>query len=262
MAVVFAFPETFGVDSGTERHAFEQTVRTLAAIHDRHVDERELENILAADGFKPPDGVWATFSAAFGTNSFEPPTRETVEAVFRNAGKRCAARYFALFADVAPALRELAAMHVPQALLSAGWGGIEQRRAAVAGFDGPILVGEDLGVDVTSPAAFARVSEAVRLPADRIWFIGTDPRRHIAAARAAGLRTVWLNRGRDPFPLERIAPDHTIATFGELLRVVSGPYTRGLLGLRELLLTALETRPDHCLGASDLLPPDERPHRD
>ncbi len=261
MAVVFAFPETFGVDTGTERRAFEQTFRTLAAVHDRHVDERELANVLEANGFAPPDGVWTTFSALFGTNPFGPPKRDTVEAVFRNAGKLCAGECFAPFEDLAPTLRELAALKMPLALLSAGWAGIEQRRAAVMRFDGPVLVGEELGVDAASPAAFARVCEAVRLPADRIWFVGIDARRHIAAAHAAGLHTVWLNRDRRPFPLEHAHPDHTIATLGELLGVVSEPYTRGLLALRELLRAGLDWRSSHTVGVNDLLPPDDSPDR-
>jgi FMN phosphatase YigB (HAD superfamily) len=262
MAVVFAFPETFGVDTGTEQCAFEQTFRTLAAIHDRHVDESALQKTLAANDFAPPDRVWECFSAIFGANPSVRIERVTVEAMFRNAGKLCLGTCFTPFDDVAPTLRELASLKLPQALISSGWGGIEQRRAAAAGFDGPVLVGEELGVDAFSPVAFARLCEAVRLPADRIWFVGTDVQRHIAAARAAGLRTVWLNRDGREFPDDLALPDHTICTFGDLLDVVREPYTRGLLALREVLRTALGWRSAYSVGASDFTPTDERPDRD
>lgn len=44
-------------------------------------------------------------------------------------------------------------------------------------------------------ACFTAVLEALRVPAAGAIFVGDDPLRDIAGARAAGLRTIWLSSG-------------------------------------------------------------------
>jgi FMN phosphatase YigB (HAD superfamily) len=174
-----------------------------------------------------------------------------LEALFRMAGAQCVADHFVPYDDVAPTLRELSAMSVPCVLMSAGWSSIEERKAEAVGFHGPLLLGEDLDVPLTSPRAFARVAEILKLPADRIWFVGTDARKEILPAQAAGLHTVWLNRNHAEFPALREPPEVTITTFAALLDALSEPYTRGLLAMRYILRTVLDWRPGHFVSGGD-----------
>jgi putative hydrolase of the HAD superfamily len=86
-----------------------------------------------------------------------------------------------------------------------------------------IIVSEEFGVWKPDPAIFA---EALRLGAaapDDAIFIGDSAEHDIAGALSAGIRTVWINRNRSPWPLESPPPDYE----AEDLRAV-----RRLLGVK------------------------------
>jgi putative hydrolase of the HAD superfamily len=144
-------------------------------------------------------------------------------------------RHFAPYDDVAETLSHLRELQIPCAILSDGWSGVDRRKAEAVRFHGRILFGEDLpGGTGRSVSAFAALAAAMGLPADRLWFVGADPRRDIAPARAAGLCTVWLNRSAESYPRDVAPPDHTIARLQQFLDLLSGPYTQWALALREI----------------------------
>lgn len=76
-------------------------------------------------------------------------------------------------------------------------------------------------------APFVRLAAALRL---------------LHPAALAGMRTVRLDRHGDPYPADVRLPDFTIATIEELLSILSGPYTRGLIALRDTMSSALGWR--------------------
>ncbi len=168
-----------------------------------------------------------------------------LEAPFRMELARLADLRFEPAADVAATLAELHALNVPCAALSGGWAALDQRKCDRAGFTGPIVFTEDLGIAPDSPGAFAAVAQTLRLPVEHIWFIGTDPLREIVPAGAVGMQTIWIDRDGTDFPADHRAPDATVTTFSEILDELSGPYTRGLLALRHVLRTSLAWRPGH-----------------
>lgn len=199
----------------------------------------------------PRAGIAELFAAVLGPARASEIAGLPFEALFRMAGARSVERHFMAFPDVAPALRQLAELNVPCLVSSSGWSAIVERKAERIGFEGPLLLAEDLDVPLTSPQALARVARTLMLPADRIWFVGTDLRRDVLPARAVGMRTVWLNREGAQLAAECTPPDVTIASLEDLIAVLSEPYTRGVLALRYILGSILEMRPGHVVAAAD-----------
>lgn len=253
IGVAFALQETFGSANGAERVAFERAIYQFAGQRGLDIDSAAAERMARVDdaAFTSIAALGEAFSTVFGSPLLRPADAARLEALFRMSTAGAVVERFAPFEDVAPGLRTLAELQVPRAALSNGWPTIDQRKADAVGFDGSIIFAQDLGESVNSPAAFARVADALRLPADRIWFVGSDARREILPAAASGLRTIWVNRFAEVFPVERPAPDATIVSFDELFDVLREPYTRGLLALRHIFRTALEWRPGHFIAADE-----------
>lgn len=259
IGVAFALQETFGKGNAIEATAFERVVRQFAVQHSWELSASALARIASIDStaLAGPVALGEAFFAAFGPNLLDAGQLTRLEAMFRMATAGVVSECFAPYGDVAPALHKLAEMHVPRVGLSGGWPTIDQRKADLAGFDGSIVFAQDLGVAASAPAAFARVADTLKLPAHRIWYVASDPRKEILPAAASGLHTIWINRGAAVFPAGARAPDAAIESFDALFDVLSEPYTRGLLALRHILRTALDWRPGHFIAADDDPPASE-----
>ena len=186
-----------------------------------------------------------------------------LESIFRAVAARLARDRFVPFPDVRATLAEFAELNLPCAALGDGWPSIEVRVAEAVGFRGPLVFAEDHDVDGTSPVAFARLAEALALPADQIWFVGTDARTEIRSALAVGMHAIWIDRNGEPYPDGERRPDATVTSFAGLLDVIGEPYTRGLLDLRHMMRTTLAWRPGRvvavtALEALEQPPTDER----
>lgn len=55
--------------------------------------------------------------------------------------------------------------------------------------------------------------------------VGDHPEYDVAGARAAGLKTVWVNRGGDKWPQELAQPDGIITHIGQLFRLLTGAHS-------------------------------------
>jgi hypothetical protein len=88
------------------------------------------------------------------------------------------------------------------------------------------------------------------LPADAIYYVSADP-VDIAAARASGLTTVYLDDAGRTLPSGADAPTHRIASLSALLPILAGPYTRGVLALRYVFHSALAWRPGHFVPGAE-----------
>jgi FMN phosphatase YigB (HAD superfamily) len=105
----------------------------------------------------------------------------------------------------------------------------QARKLAAAGLDAEVdsicISGAD-GVRKPDPRIFALAAERVGIPLRPGWMIGDHPEADIAGARAVGLGTVWLSRGRT-WPLADLEPDHQAADPAAAIRWVldAGPTT-------------------------------------
>jgi FMN hydrolase / 5-amino-6-(5-phospho-D-ribitylamino)uracil phosphatase len=67
---------------------------------------------------------------------------------------------------------------------------------------------------------FARLLAVAGLAADEVLHVGDDAVADVAGARAAGLRSAWLNRGGAPWPATLPRADYELADLTQLVRLV------------------------------------------
>lgn len=102
-----------------------------------------------------------------------------------------------LFADVLPVLTELAGRLT--------LGGLTNGNADIVrvGLDGLLrfcITAREVGVAKPHPAIFDAACAAAGVPMQQVLHVGDDPQRDVHGARAAGMRTVWVNRGARTWP--------------------------------------------------------------
>lgn len=110
-----------------------------------------------------------------------------------------------LFPDAQPALRHLQSRGYRLGLVSnTPWGTPDYlwtgqlERFGLAEFFEVACFSSDVGFRKPDPRIFQAALEALGVPPGRTVFVGDEPEADIAGARAAGLRTVWVNRSDDP----------------------------------------------------------------
>lgn len=135
-----------------------------------------------------------------------------------------------LFPDVLPALDALAG-HYRHGLLSNSTQPLQDRRLRALGVRDRfemLLCSDQLGCSKPAPEAFHAACEAMGLPPAQVAYVGDQPETDAAAAHAAGMHGIWLDRaGRG------VIPDAAVASYA----AEAGPYRiDGLAELPELLL--------------------------
>jgi FMN phosphatase YigB (HAD superfamily) len=254
IGVAFALHNTFGSSITIENSAVNRVLRRFARARKitftpltSDASLREDARALASDQLRK------RFSTALRPYLLQEVDYLELEATFASEATRLLTERFVVYDDVARTLREVAALNIPRVGLSGGCPAVDTRKAQIAGFTSPIIFAQDLGEEDRAPVLFARICQTLLLPADRIWFVGTDVRAEILPAAAAGMRTIWLNRKGETFPLQRVPPDATVSSFADILEILSAPYTRGLLALRYIMRTVLEWSPQYVISSEDML---------
>lgn len=127
----------------------------------------------------------------------------------------------ALFADAVTTLTAVRPRRV--ALITNGPTEVQRDKIAlleVAPLVDAIVVSEEFGAWKPDPAIF---HEALRLigstPAEAI-FVGDSAEHDIAGAQAAGIRSVWVNRGDQPWRHPAPPPDYEISSLTALLSLL------------------------------------------
>lgn len=73
-----------------------------------------------------------------------------------------------------------------------------------------VIISGEVGIDKPDPAIFALAADRLRVPAGSGWMVGDNPESDIGGAHQAGLRSVWLHRGRtwdQEWPADLVADD-------------------------------------------------------
>jgi HAD superfamily hydrolase (TIGR01509 family) len=256
IGVAFDLTGTLLPDTGLERAACRELLQRLSDERGSSFDELRAFKVcdLCERAFAF-ENDFARSRAAF-VDAVQAFVGESVPArVVLSRFRQIAVQLVASQAEPLPGARDVLAqivsLGIPCAILTNGWSSIEQRKARHLGFEGPVLVSEDIGFCKPDRAAFAVLSNALALPPDRIWYVGDDPAEDVAGAGRAGLQNVWLRAPGAVFPSGLHEPDHTIDRIDEVLDLLCEPYTRSLLGLRYVLHSALAWRQGYFMPGAE-----------
>jgi putative hydrolase of the HAD superfamily len=114
---------------------------------------------------------------------------------------------------VAPALARLRRRY-PLASLSNG--NADLARIGLGHVFSVSLNAGQIGAAKPQRRCFEQLAQELLLPAGAIAYVGDDPQLDVAAARAAGLRTVWMNRRALEWPQSLAPADLTVADCTQL----------------------------------------------
>ena len=101
------------------------------------------------------------------------------------------------YVDVQPALERLRARYT---LASLSNGNADLEMIGLAGFFSVSLNARQIGVAKPHLFCFQKLARDLCVEPRNILYVGDDPFLDVEAARAAGLRTAWMNRGLAPWP--------------------------------------------------------------
>jgi putative hydrolase of the HAD superfamily len=122
-----------------------------------------------------------------------------------------------IFPDVAPALARLRPRY---ALASLSNGNADLARIGLDHIFNVSLNARQIGAAKPHPRCFERLAGELALDPGAIAYVGDDPQLDVAAARAAGLRTVWMNRRALTWPQELPPADLTVRDCAQLAAVL------------------------------------------
>ncbi len=179
-----------------------------AFVADRHLDPAAVAAICAADrhGYAPRAAMFGQLRADLG---LDEPVEDLVAAYYP--------AYLSHFAPEPPVGAALGRLR------DAGWRvvvltngpaavqGEKVRRAGLEGLVDAVCASGAVGVAKPDPAIFHEALHLAGGPPEPgpAWMVGDNPRNDIGGARALGLRTVWIERGRR-WPEPDWAPDHRV----------------------------------------------------
>lgn len=112
------------------------------------------------------------------------------------------------YADVQPALERLRRRYV---LASLSNGNADLELIGLAPLFSLSLNARQIGVAKPHPRCFEQLARDLRLEPGNILYVGDDPLLDVEAARAAGLRTAWMNRALAPWPSHLEPADFDVA---------------------------------------------------
>jgi len=138
----------------------------------------------------------------------ELPARAT--AVFRRARNRVTP-----YDEVSGVLQQLRARYVLVALSN---GNAQVEHTPLAGLFHHSFMAEQVGAAKPDPALFHAASRASGIALENALHVGDDPLRDIAAARAVGMRTAWVNRDACDWPGHLPAADVQVGDLRALAR--------------------------------------------
>ncbi len=225
LAVGFDFDHTLAIDNKLERRVALQMLEELARAQ--------------AVAYDPADAQAAADEMLHQYRSGGLPLETALPGFFDRfveLGDRAAdvteqfeERVVALAPESVEALPGLHAMlaalqtsRIPYAILTNGWSPLQEEKARLIGFEGPVFVSERIGVRKPSREAFQFLARHFDMPVADVWYVGDDPALDCAGARASGLKSVWFDWEGKSYPQELDPPDFVIHSLDELPALLQG----------------------------------------
>jgi HAD superfamily hydrolase (TIGR01509 family) len=228
-AVGFDFDHTLGLDNKLEHEVAVDLGRKLAEI--------ERTEFMDPDGSAFDDFIARYRNGKMSLDAalidyFETLSRESdsghahyadIVAEFKAEALRRAPDFVRPMPGAQSLLADLEAMNVPTAILTNGWSPFQEEKARLIGFTGAVFVSDVIGARKPSPEAFAALEGYFGRPADRIAYVGDDPRVDGAGALAAGMRAIWFDWQGHDYPQGVPEPTYRIVTLTEVVSLLQGP---------------------------------------
>jgi len=221
-AVGFDFDHTLGIDNKLERVAF------LRMLDYACEDEAEPLGTLAEE-------IERIDALLVRQRSGRCTIEDAVESFMRERGCSDASQYVEQYKTMCvqmvdsfvipepgaqKMLAELRRREIPVAILTNGWSPLQQRKAERVGFEGPVIVSADLGVQKPEPAAFEALARAFGRSPQEIAYVGDTPAGDIGGALRAGMFAVWLDADGIAYPQDVPAASAVIHNLAELPALV------------------------------------------
>lgn len=146
------------------------------------------------------------------TSGYSPDLVEPAFAVFDRARNDVE-----LFPDVLPELETLS-HHFTLVALTNGNANLDT--IGIGHFFADVIASADVGVSKPAKQIFDVAVASAGFHPSEILHVGDHPETDIDGARAAGLRTAWMNRVDAEWPQHLPAPDSIVTTIGELARLL------------------------------------------
>jgi len=195
--------------------AFERWARTFATAHGGDAGDAAWLVNADQDGFESREALVGKIAERFGGNALN---EEELLAELRLG----LVEQLVFDDAVTRALRRAKAAGWVPFVITNGTVAQQERKLRHTGLDRELagwVVSEGAGVRKPDPAIFRIAAAQAGQSLDRAWMIGDAAEADIAGARNAGLRSVWLHRGR-PWPLTEFAPDQTADSFPHAVEIV------------------------------------------
>jgi FMN hydrolase / 5-amino-6-(5-phospho-D-ribitylamino)uracil phosphatase len=123
-----------------------------------------------------------------------------------------------VFADVPPGLTRLKSRY---ALASLTNGNADLGRIGLEHLFALSLNARQIGAAKPARHCFERLAQALALEPAQVLYVGDDPHLDVLAARAAGLKTAWMNRRAHTWPAELAPADLSVRDCTELARALA-----------------------------------------
>jgi HAD superfamily hydrolase (TIGR01509 family) len=225
LCVGFDLDHTLGIDNKLERRValamLGELAQAQAVVYDSAEAERAADEMLHEyrTGGLPVETVLPGFFDRFVELGDRAPdvTQQFEERVLALAPQTV---------EAMPGLREMLATlecnGVPYAILTNGWSPLQEEKARLVGFDGPVFVSERIGLRKPSREAFEFLAKHFGAPLAAVWYVGDDPAIDCAASRALGMKSVWFDWEGKSYPQELEPPDFVIHSLSELPALLQG----------------------------------------
>jgi putative hydrolase of the HAD superfamily len=134
------------------------------------------------------------------------------------------------FDDVIPLLRDLKEAGLRVGIITHGWT-VKQAeklvRLKLVQYLDPkaVFISDQIGISKPNPKLYLTALRDLALEPARAMYVGDSPEHDIAPPHSIGMITVWATRAaKRTLGGTGIVPDHTVANFGELRRILREHY--------------------------------------
>lgn len=174
--------------------------------------------VLHANGYGPKDVLFQRIK------DDHPTLAEDVHAL-RSAFYAQHLDYLSLERDTARLLDHLSSTGTPWGIVTNGSSNqtLKIQKLGLDARTSCIYVSEVVGIRKPAREIFLCAAASLRVEPGKILFVGDHPEADIAGARATGMRTAWLRRGRSwPESLAETPPDLVVNSLADVVAAAPG----------------------------------------